>query len=926
MSGAQAGPSSNRKQQKPGDVTAGVGQPDVSLKGTFSKDLVPMMIGFGDDDCPLDETVDLVEEIVIEYASGVLKQALELSAQRGRVKAGGKALGPPTADDVLMVIRKDPRKSQRVEELLIMQKEIKMTTEQLEKDEETLAKLVDYVDGTKRQQGKAGQEDAKLHETETLDPSEQDGFCTQGKNMLSESQSPYLLQHAHQPVHWMPWSEEAFEIARRRDCPVFLSVGYSTCHWCHVMAHESFDSEEIAEMLNNNFVSIKVDKEEHVDVDSLFMKYVQATQGGGGWPMSVFLTPEKHPFYAGTYFPPHDMSGRPGFSTVLRRIVEVWDSQKEQVKHSGKESWEQLEEMLRGENLSSMEKMTGRGFDLVNDCAESLMSRLDTENGGFGSAPKFPRPCELLSMLYACQVHRDLGDVKYADEIQDAVHLTLKKMHQGGMHDHLGGGFHRYSVDELFHVPHFEIMLYDQPQIGHAYLAAFQMTGNIFYAKVAREIIGYLGRKLQHPEGAFYAAEDADSVYIDSGAEMMKEGAFYSWKSTEIDECLGNEDAVMFKQLYGVKDDGNCNRSVMSDPHREFIGMNVLYKSMDLDQFVFSSNTIALSKGQLQEKVSYMRKRLFEFREQRPKPHRDEKIVAAWNGMAISFLAMAGQILESEDPPVEETFPVSGDSPKSFIHSAELAAKFVEQNLLEKGADGTLVLYRSMVTQRSEVRGFAEDYAWMIRGLLDLYESNGKIEHVQLAMQLQESMDKLFWDEDSQQGYFQTDKTVSSLGVRIRDDYDGAEPAATSIAGHNLWRMASMLDSPVHRRRAEQCVQGVGARLAEIPLAMPQMCLTAALLEEPSTQVVISGTKKSREAMDMLVASSFQPYCPRRVSIQLCIDDETCIAFWRGHNSKIVDMVTGRSNADSPLAYVCTNYTCKAPTSDPSTLKKLLSK
>jgi len=790
--------------------------------------------------------------------------------------------------------------------------------------------LVRSGDGTKRQQCEAGKDGGKVHETEALDRSEHGGSYAQGQNMLGKSQSPYLLQHAHQPVHWMPWCEEAFETARKRDCPVFLSVGYSTCHWCvvylvklyhayiqdltnsqcrcHVMAHESFDSEDIAEMLNSNFVSIKVDKEEHVDVDSLFMKYVQATQGGGGWPMSVFLTPEKHPFYAGTYFPPYDVPGRPGFSTVLRRIVEVWNSQKEQVKCTGKETWEQLEDMLRGENLSSKENMMGRGFDLVNDCAESLLARLDTKNGGFGSAPKFPRPCELLSLIYACQVHRDLGDTKHADEIQDAVHLTLKKMYQGGMHDHLGGGFHRYSVDELFHVPHFEIMLYDQPQIGHAYLAAFQMTGNIFYAKVAREIIGYLGRKLQHPRGAFYAAEDADSISSDSGIEKMKEGAFYVWKSAEIDECLGPEDAVMFKQMYGVKDDGNCTRSVMSDPHGEFIGMNVLYESIDLDQFVLNNDSIALSEGQLEERVSNMRKRLFDFREKRPKPHRDEKIVAAWNGMAISFLSMAGQILESEDPPVEQSFPVSGDCPESFIHTAEFAAQFIEQSLLEKDADGTLVLYRSMVTQRSDVRGFAEDYAWTIRGLLDLYESSGKIEHVQLAMQLQESMDKLFWDEESQQGYFQTDKTISSLGVRIRDDYDGAEPAATSIAVHNLWRMASMLDSPSYRRRAEQCVQGVGSRLVEIPLAMPQMCLGAALLEEPSTQVIISGTRNSREAMKMLVAASFQPYCPRRVLIQLRIDDEKSIAFWREHNPKIVDMVARESNVDSALAYVCSKY------------------
>lgn len=719
-------------------------------------------------------------------------------------------------------------------------------------------------------------------------------------NRLSESQSPYLRQHADQPVHWMPWGEEAFQIAKERDCPVFLSVGYSTCHWCHVMARESFENSEVANLLNEHFVSIKVDKEERPDVDKLYMMYLQATQGVGGWPMSVFLTPEKDPIFAGTYFPVHDSPRLPGFISILKRIFEVWSTDKDQVRSMGQDTLRQMSAMLKGDDECS-EKMTrDMGFDLLNDCAESLMSRYDSTNGGFGPAPKFPRPCEILALLAVYRGHVELDDHTRAREILSAAEMTLQKMDAGGMHDHLGGGFHRYSVDELYHVPHFEIMLYDQPQLAEAYLQAFQLTGDTQYAVVVRGILDYVLRNLVNDDGGYLAAEDADSVSVETGGE--KEGAFYVWSSREIDLVLG-KNAEIFKRLYGVQKEGNCKRSRISDPHGEFRGMNVLYRDASLEKVAAES---ALSIGQFEENVSEWRQKLFERRKLRPAPHRDDKIVTAWNGMMIGGMAQSGRVLESEDPPVEATFPVEGLSPGHYIDSAKCAANFLRDKM-QVEENGALVLYRTYISARSNIRGFSDDYAWTIKGLLDLFEADGSIEYLEWASKLQQTMDDFFWDKEESRGYFQTEESAS-IKIRLLDDYDGAEPAASSIAAYNLWKLGEIFDSNVWREKSLACVRGVGKRLLEIPVAMPQMCLAASIAQEPTTQIVIVGDKSSHQ-MQSMVNVCFSTYCPSRIVIQVDIRNmDHQVQFWKEANPKVAELAQAAENRHKTRAYVCQKY------------------
>ncbi|KAJ6808659.1 spermatogenesis-associated protein 20 [Iris pallida] len=392
-------------------------------------------------------------------------------------------------------------------------------------------------------------------------------------NRLASEHSPYLLQHAHNPVDWYPWGDEAFETARKKNVPIFLSIGYSTCHWCHVMEVESFENEEVANLLNKWFVSIKVDREERPDVDKVYMTYVQALYGGGGWPLSVFLSPNLKPLMGGTYFPPDDKYGRPGFKTVLRRVKEAWESNKETLEKGGASAIEQISEALslaaKSHKLSQEVSQNS-----LRICAEQLSSSYDRKFGGFRSAPKFPRPVEIYLMLYESQKMMEIGNGSEAKRNMDMVCHSLRCMARGGIHDHIGGGFHRYSVDECWHVPHFEKMLYDQGQLANVYLDTFTITKDTLYSSMARDILDYLMREMIGVEGEIYSAEDADSAEYE-GATIKKEGAFYVWTSEEVEEIIGDF-ANLFKDHYYVKSSGNCDLSRMSDPHNEFKGKNVL--------------------------------------------------------------------------------------------------------------------------------------------------------------------------------------------------------------------------------------------------------------------------------------------------------------------------------------------------------------
>ena len=521
-------------------------------------------------------------------------------------------------------------------------------------------------------------------------------------NRLAQEKSPYLLQHAHNPVDWYPWGEEAFAKARRENKPIFLSVGYSTCHWCHVMAHESFESEEVAAIMNREFVNIKVDREERPDVDRVYMTFVQATTGGGGWPMSVWLTPDLKPFVGGTYFPPEDRYGQPGFKKVLERIATAWKENHDKIVEQGANIVAALRESQSAATAEG--KIDAASLDAAY---KQLDSSYDPREGGFGNAPKFPRPVTLnfLTRFYGRDPKSESG--KQALEM---TLFTLRKMAAGGMHDHLGGGFHRYSVDRYWHVPHFEKMLYDQAQLATAYLDAFQITHDRQYELVARDILDYVARDMTSKEGGFFSAEDADSPVpvtaaydrrdaapgeLDVGAhraplQKNAEGAFYIWPKKEIDAALGDA-AEIFDFHYGVQSHGNAPEG--SDPQDEFRGKNVLIERHTIAE---TAKQFKESEDAVRQSLARSREILFAIRVKRPRPHLDDKIIAAWNGLMISAYARAAQVFE--DP--------------RYLENATRAANFVRAHLWD-GSKKTL--YRSYRDGRGDVEGFGDDAGPTVR-------------------------------------------------------------------------------------------------------------------------------------------------------------------------------------------------------------------
>jgi uncharacterized protein YyaL (SSP411 family) len=690
-------------------------------------------------------------------------------------------------------------------------------------------------------------------------------------NHLAGEKSPYLLQHQHNPVDWYPWGATAFEKAKREGKPIFLSIGYSTCHWCHVMAHESFENEEVAALLNADFVCIKVDREERPDVDRVYMTFVQATTGGGGWPMSVFLTPDLKPFVGGTYFPPEDKYGRPGFKTLLGRIKDGWKNDHAGIIAHGDKVVEQLREMsaTKTGGVKLSEAM------LVN-ALNPFTRTYDEEWGGFGDAPKFPRP-STLNFLFRCAARfgTDSRDGKAALGMALG---TLRKMAEGGMHDHLGGGFHRYSVDRFWHVPHYEKMLYDQAQLVCSYLDAFQATHDPLWAATARDTLDYVQRDLLSPEGAFFSAEDADSL-VEQGKPEHAEGAFYVWTKAEIDRVLGDA-APVFCRTYGVEKDGNSPPG--SDPHGELTG----------------KNTLILRTPATDPSLADSRKKLFDLRVQRPRPHLDDKIITAWNGLMISAFARAAQVLDDS----------------AYLASAQHAAKFLREQMWKDGA-----LRRSFREGASEVPGFAEDYAYLIAGLLDLYEADFDVVHLQWAVELQAKMDTLFFDRQHG-GYFSTSGADASVLLRMKEDYDGAEPSPSSIAALNLVRLAQLTNDAKLRERAEQTLAAASEQMTNLPSAAPQMlCALDASLAKPR-QIVIAGKRGAADTEALLREVHARLIANKLVLLADSADGQA----WLGQRLEFIKTATPIDG--KAAAYVCENFVCQLPTADPARLRELLSK
>jgi uncharacterized protein len=688
---------------------------------------------------------------------------------------------------------------------------------------------------------------------------------TQRTNSLIHEASPYLLQHAHNPVDWLSWGDAAFAKARENDKPIFLSIGYSTCHWCHVMAHESFEDEAIAAILNRDFVPVKVDREERPDVDRVYMLFVQVFSGSGGWPMSVWLTPELKPFYGGTYFAPDARYGRPGFASVLTQIATAWKENRGKIEDSSREILSRLSEIAASEHQGA-----ALGRHTADTAFQQLRRSFDTRWGGFGNAPKFPRPSAL---RFLTAYHALTGN----SEVLDMAAATLKRMAEGGVHDHLGGGFHRYSVDARWFVPHFEKMLYDQAQLAISYLEVFQITGDQLFGRVAQDILDYVLRDMTNEAGAFYSAEDADSA--DPAAPGHKrEGAFYVWKASEIAQLLDPRQASLFCRRFGVQAEGN----VAEDPHGEFTGQNILFESCPVDSVATEHQMTPEAVSAILGQASKM---LFEARQMRPRPHRDEKILTAWNSLMISALVKGYAVLGKE----------------RYLEAATRATRFILDHHIT--ADGRLL--RRGLAGDAGIAGFLDDCAFFLNALLDLFEADPRREYLDRALDLAGRELPRF--EDAERGaFFSTTQEDPSILLRIKDEYDGAEPSGNAAATDGLLRLARLTGNEDYAAKADRALAALAGRIDPQPTVAPYLLLAVSRKLTPPEHIVLRGDDASAAKLRshwLREVSQFRPF-----ATVLAVTDSQAAAI----ASRMPFVGTLPRQGEISLSR-CANFTCQLP-------------
>ncbi len=691
-------------------------------------------------------------------------------------------------------------------------------------------------------------------------------------NRLIREKSPYLLQHAHNPVDWYPWGEEAFERAQKEDKPIFLSIGYSTCHWCHVMEHESFENEAIAKILNDHFVCIKVDREERPDVDQIYMNAVMTLTGQGGWPLNLFLTPDLKPFYGGTYFPPDGRYGRPGFPTVLADITRVWKTQRDQVEKAGTQ--------LAG-ILAAPGKDTSGGpltEKVLGQARRELEQGFDEKDGGFRGAPKFP---PAMAVQFLLRLYQKTGEKK----LLPLVEVTLDKMSQGGIYDQVGGGFARYSTDGQWLVPHFEKMLYDNALLSRAYLEAYQVTGKEEYARVARETFSYILRDMTDREGGFYSAEDADSE--------GEEGKFYVWTPAQLKQVLsrpadekrdagspsggGEKDGADFCKLYGVTEGGN------------FEGANILHLPADLPD--------SLKAVHRDEKWwEGAKARVLEARSKRVRPHLDDKILTAWNSLMISSLAYGYQVL--------------GDA--QYLKAAQRASDFIERNLFKGGR--LLASYRQ---GPSDIQGYIDDYAFYQQALLDLYESSFDPVYLRKALELDKDMVRLFWDPQNGGYYFtgSDQKDANRLLTRTKDAYDGVIPSGNSVAALSGYRLGEFTGQKEYCDRSDAILKAFSGLLERGASNFPKMLQAFQFDFYGPAEIFVVGP---REASQKMLELAWKTYLPHKVLV-FAEDGQV------KDLTQLIPWVEGRKSlGGKPTVYVCRNYQCQLPTTDEKKIRELL--
>lgn len=673
-------------------------------------------------------------------------------------------------------------------------------------------------------------------------------------NRLISEKSPYLLHHAHNPVDWYPWGDEAFSKANKEDKPIFLSIGYSSCHWCQVMEAESFEDQELADLVNEHFVSIKVDREERPDIDHIYMTVCQSMTGSGGWPLTIIMTPDKKPFFAGTYFPKQAKLGRPGLMEILSQTEALWGNQKERLLDAG----DQIADMVR-----SLSRAAQPGELTVANIEEAyllLQSSFDGRYGGFGQAPKFPSPHNLSFLL---RWWKRSGD----EDALEMVEKTLDAMWRGGMYDHVGFGFHRYSTDAQWLVPHFEKMLYDQATLAIAYVEAFQVTGKKQYAEVAEQIFAYILRDMTSPDGGFYSSENADS--------QGEEGKFYVWPEKDVEDILGKEEGDLFSRFHGVTEKGNFEG-----------GRNILHVAGRIDELAGKEK---MGPERVKDILVKSRERLFRVREKRIHPSKDDKILTDWNGLMIAALAKGAQAL---------------DEPR-YADAASKAVDFLIDNL--RRSDGRLLhRYRE---GEAAIPGYIDDYAFLVWGLLELYEITFRIRYLKEALALTNQMIDIFWDEQNR-GLFFTGSDVDEVLARTKQVHDGAVPSGNSVALLSLLRLGRMTANQKFEKRAEALMQSIGGQVKRSPTGFTQLLVGLDFALGPTKEIVIAGEAKEEKTKEMLSAVH-QRFLPRRVLL-LHPDNEDGEAI-----EQIAPFLKNQAKVNGrATAYICENYACKLPTTD----------
>lgn len=680
-------------------------------------------------------------------------------------------------------------------------------------------------------------------------------------NRLFLETSPYLLQHAHNPVNWYPWGDDAFKKAKELNRPVLLSLGYSTCHWCHVMEEESFEDVEIAKVLNQNYIAIKVDREERPDVDAIYMAAVLAINGSGGWPMTVWLTPDRTPMYGATYIPARDgdRGTKTGFLTMLMQFKKIYNEQPDKVADSAKRISNYIKERLESSNAGELPDESS-----LHTAINYYKGAYDPKNGGMKRAPKFPSsmPNRLLFRYY-----RRTGDKK----VLEIAENTLKKMASGGMYDHIGGGFHRYSTDDRWLVPHFEKMLYDNALLATSYIEAYQVTKNEEYKRVAREILDYVLRDMTSPQGAFYSATDADSIGPKGHRE---EGYFFTWTPEEIDQALSNKEAKLVKDYYQVTSGGNFDggRTILNTP--EFLS------SVGKKQ--------GLNENKARIVINQAKEKLYQERKRRQPPIRDEKILTAWNGLMISAFAKASFVFDDD----------------KYKEMAVKASKFITDNLIKKDR-----LYRSYKDGKAKLNAYLDDYAFLIASLIDLYEATNDIEWLKRAITLDKTLEKYYEDKEKG-GFFMNSSDHEKLLAKEKPSYDGAEPAGNSIQIMNLLRLHEFTTNDSYRKRAEEAFKAFSETLKQNPTALSEMLLALDYyLDKPMEIIIVKSSSGEDRTFVPLLRREF---LPNKIMGVVLSGAELKL------HSKTIPLMENKVTFDGKTtAYVCRGGVCKLPTTEP---------